>query len=341
MSKKSWLPLLAGAALALTAIGAHADKALKVGYLPVTGHAKFFVAKEQGLFAKEGLNVELIEFVNSADGLNAIVAGKLDIGAFGTTAPLAHIAKGTDLRIIGGIMGEDASLVATADKASQIKTVADLKGKKVATVRMASGDAVLRGALTDAKVDWKSDVQIFELKNPPAVIEAVKSGQVDAGLVWGPHDLRAEAQGLKVVIRSSDLQPGHPCCRLVVTRQNYDDKETWDKFLRAILRAEKFAAQNRKETIDAIQKYVKLDRDLLERGYYQPHLDQQSDPNVKGVQTFWTTMQNSGFVESNVDITGYIDVALYKQALDRLAAEEPQEPFWKQRQRDFQQRDVL
>ena len=200
---------------------------------------------------------------------------------------------------------------------------------------------MLRGALTDAKVDWKSEVQIFELKNPPAVIEAVKSGQVDAGVVWGPHDLRAEDQGLKIVIRSSDLQPGHPCCRLVVTRQNYDDKATWDKFLRAILRAEKFAAQNHKETIDAIQKYVKLDRGLLERGYYQPHLDQQTDPNVKGVKTFWTTMQNSGFVESNVDITAYIDVALYKQVLDRLAAEEPQEPFWKQRQRDFQQRDVL
>lgn len=330
-----------GLALSMGAWADNAARTLKVGYLPVTGHAKFFIAKEQGLFAKEGLDVELVEFVNSADGLNALVAGKLDIGAFGTTAPLAHIAKGTDLRIIGGIMGEDASLVATPEKAGQIKTVADLKGKKVATVRMATGDAVLRGALTDAKVDWKSDVQIFELKNPPAVIEAVKSGQVDAGLVWGPHDLRAEAQGLKIVIYSADLQPGHPCCRLVVTRKNYDDKETWDKFLRAILRAEKFAAQNHKETIDAIQKYVKLDRDLLERGYYQPHLDQQSDPNVKGVRTFWTTLQNSGFIDSNADITAYIDVTLYKQVLDRLAAEEPGEPFWKQRQLDFAQRDTL
>lgn len=335
------LLLVLGLTLGASAFADNARHALKVGYLPVTGHAKFFVAKEQGFFTQEGLDVELIEFVNSADGLNALVAGKLDIGAFGTTAPLAHIAKGTDLRIVGGIMGGDASLIATPEKASQIKTIADLKGKKVATVRMATGDAVLRGALTDAKVDWKADVQIFELKNPPAVIEAVKSGQVDAGMVWGPHDLRAEDQGLKIVIRSSDLQPGHPCCRLVVTRQNYDDKETWGKFLRAILRAEKFAAQNHQETIDAIQKYVKLDRNLLERGYYQPYLDQHSDPNVRGVRKFWTTLQNSGFVESNADINGYIDVKLYKQALDSLAAEEPQEPFWKQRQRDFQQRDVL
>ncbi len=52
-------------------------------------------------------------------------------------------------------------------------------------------------------------------------------------------------------------------------------------------------------------------------------------------------MQNSGFVDSKLDITAYIDTKLYKQTLDRLAAEEPGEPFWKQRQRDFQQRDVL
>jgi len=58
-----------------------------------------------------------------------------------------HIAKGADLRIIGGVMGEDVSIITTKEKATEIKSVADLKGKKVATVRLATGDAVLRGAL--------------------------------------------------------------------------------------------------------------------------------------------------------------------------------------------------
>lgn len=122
------------------------------------------------------------------------------------------------------------------------------------------------------------------MKNPAAVIEAVKSGQVDAGLVWGPHDLRAEDQGLKVVIHSTDLQPGHPCCRLVVTEASLKNPLTWEKFLRAILQAEKFAAENKKETIDSIARYVKIDRQLLWRGYYSQYLDQLSDPDVKGVK---------------------------------------------------------
>ena len=112
------------AAGAAGTIGAAVAEQVKVGYLPVTGHAKFFVAKEQGIFAKEGLDVELIEFQNSADGLNAIIAGKLDVGAFGTTAPVAHLSKGAKIKIIGGIMGGDAALIATPANASKVSTIA-------------------------------------------------------------------------------------------------------------------------------------------------------------------------------------------------------------------------
>jgi NitT/TauT family transport system substrate-binding protein len=329
------------AALALTgAVGGVSAESVKVGYLPVTGHGKFFVAKEQGLFAKEGLDVELIEFQNSADGLNAVVAGKLDIGAFGTTAPVAHIAKGAKLKIIGGIMGGDAALIATPANAATIAGVADLKGKKIATVRMASGDAVLRGALKDKGINWKTDVQIFELKNPPAVIEAVKSGQVDAGLVWGPHDLRAEDQGLKVVIHSTDLQPGHPCCRLVVTEASIKNRATWEKFVRAILQAEKFAAENKKETIEAIAKYVKIDRQLLWRGYYSQYLDQSSDPDAKGVRHFADVMVSSEFINTRPDLASAIDVTVYEKVLNDLARENPKDGYWKKLQQDFKRKNA-
>lgn len=339
---RTWITRLAVAlgSIALLSGAALADP-IRVGYLPVTGHAKFFVAKEQGFFQREGLDVELVEFQNSADGINAVTAGKLDLGAFGTTAPLLFYSKGTDLKIIGGIMGQDAALVTKPELAGTIKSVADLKGKKVATVRLASGDAVLRGALKENHINWKTDVQIFELKNPPAVIEAVKSGQVDAGVVWGPHDLRAEQQGLKIVVRSGDLQPGHPCCRLVVTASKLKESATLEHFLRAILQAEKYAADHRKETIDAVEKYIKLDRALLEKGYYSPNLDQRSDPNVKGVEKFWLTMVASEFAEGKRPLAPIFELSLYRNALESLARENPREPFWQARLKEFKERDVL
>ncbi|THF65308.1 ABC transporter substrate-binding protein [Pseudothauera rhizosphaerae] len=331
---------LAALSLAAAAGLAQAEQ-LKVGYLPVTGHAKFFVAQEQGFFKQEGLEVELVEFVNSADGLHAVTSGKLDIGAFGTTAPLVHYARGADLKIIGGIMGEDAAIVVTPENAGKVRTIADLKGKKIATIRLATGDAVLRGALKDAKIDWKTQTQIFELKNPPAVIEAVKSGQVDAGVVWGPHDIRAERQGLKVVIRSTELQPGHPCCRLVVKSDKLNNPATLEKFLRAILRAEQYTAGHRKETIDAIGKYVKLDRDILEAGYYSPYLDQRSDANVKGTTKFWDTLLASEFIDSTRQLGPIFALDVYDRALKSLAAEQPNEPFWQERLKEVAARNTL
>jgi NitT/TauT family transport system substrate-binding protein len=315
---------------------------VKVGYLPVTGHAKFFVAKDKGLFEQEGLDVELIQFANSADGLSALRAKKLDIGAFGTTAPLVHADKGADIRIIGGVMGEDAAIVTTAEKAKSIRTVKDLRGKKVATVRLASGDAVLRGALRRAGINWKKDLQIFELKNPPAVLEAVKSGQVDAGVIWGPHDVRAEEQGLKIVARSHDLAPGHPCCRLTVNAEELkSEANVWPRFVRAILRAEKFTQTpaNRAETIAIIQKYLKIEPALIEKAYFSGHLDQSSDPNVKGVETFWKTMQQSEFVESKGSIKPFIVTSVYKSALESLIAENPKDPYWAKLKLQFNARD--
>jgi NitT/TauT family transport system substrate-binding protein len=322
--------------VALAAGSSLAAEPLKVGYLPVTGHAKFFVAKEYGIFEKEGLDVELIEFQNSADGLNALVSGKLDVAPFGTTAPLVYLSKGSKIRIIGGVMGGDAALIATPEKAPGVSRIADLKGKKVATVRLATGDAVLRGALKDAGINPKTDLELFDLKNPPAVIEAVKSGQVDAGVIWGPHDLRAEEQGLKVVIRSTDLQPGHPCCRILAMDTTVEkNAATLEKFVRAILLAQKYGVEHKKETVAAIAKYVKLDPALLERAYTSPYLDQSSDPNTKGVSNFANIMVESEFITAAPDLKSGISTAIYQRALNRLATENPDDPFWKTLQEAF------
>jgi NitT/TauT family transport system substrate-binding protein len=320
--------------------GGAAAEAVRVGYLPAIGHAKYFIAYEQGFFKKENLDVELVEFQNSADGINAVISGKLDTGSFSTPAPLLFYSKGSDIRIVGGIMGQDGSVIIKPERAQDIRSIADLRGRKVATVRLASSDAVLRTALKEEKIDWRSDLEIFELKNPPAVIEAVKSGQVDAGVVWGPFDLRAEQQGLKVIVRSGDIYPGHPCCRLIVTGKTLEHPELVERFLRALLRAEHFSQDHRRETIDAIAKYVKLDRDTLERSFYTPNLDQTTDPNVKGVEKFWLSLVASNFVEGTRPLDPIFAIGPYRKAIEALSAENPQDAFYHARLKQFRERNL-
>jgi NitT/TauT family transport system substrate-binding protein len=348
--KHGWAPLWLLAAALIVGLGtdmarAAEDAVLRIGYLPATGHGKIFVAQERGYFVDEGLKVELTEFINSADGIAAIRAGKIDVGGFGTVAPLLQISTGADLRVIGGLMGEDSSIITTAEKASGIRSAADLKGKKVATIRLATGDAILRGGVHDVGLSWKDDLEIFELKSPGAVIEAVKIGQVDAGVVWGPHDVSAINQGLKVVLISADIFPGHPCCRLTVTGEEYAPRQdTWRRFLRAILKAERYALtggeEHRQQTVADISKYAKLDKDLIYKSYYGGHLDQSTDPNADGVRKIWGIIIAAGFVQSDEDASRFIETGAYGQALDSLLAEEPGDAYWQNLKKVFNQRDA-
>jgi len=120
------------------AIGHSAElKKLKAGYLPTSGHLLYFVAKEKGFFQQEGLDVELARFTNSGEGLSAVKAGKLDVGSFGTSAPLAFIAKGADFTIFGGQMGEGHGLIAKPEKVERFKELKNYKGATIGAVRLA------------------------------------------------------------------------------------------------------------------------------------------------------------------------------------------------------------
>jgi len=271
--KKPYGKIMAGLAigaiisLLAASYGGAADRELKrfnVGYLASTGHAMYFIAKEKGYFEQEGLDVQLFLFTNSGEGMNAITSGKLDAGTFGTAPPLLFISKGVDITIFGGQMSEGHGLVAKPEKAEQFKDLKNYKGKTIATVRLQTGDVVFRGGLHHAGIDWKKDVTIKELDSPGAVLEAVKKGSVDAGILWPPFLTLAEEQGLKVALRSGDVLPNHTCCRQVaLTTKLKADEADYVKFERALIRAHAFYKAYPDETVEITSKYVKIDKGIL------------------------------------------------------------------------------
>ena len=89
---------------------------VNVGYLASPEHLLYFVAKEKGFFEEEGINAKLFLFTNSAEGLNATIADKLDVGSFGVSAPLAFAAKGADVVVIGGQNSGACALVCAPDR---------------------------------------------------------------------------------------------------------------------------------------------------------------------------------------------------------------------------------
>lgn len=315
---------------------------LNVGYLPNNGHALIFIAKENGYFEKEGLDVTLYQFKNSAEGTNAIIAKKIDVGGFGLT-PLVFVSKGANETIIGGLDGDAAGLIVKPENAGKYQNLTDFKslvvfrGKTIATVRASTGDIHFRDALTQAGLDLKKDITIQELSSPADVLEAVKTGKVDAGLVWTPYMELAQSEGLPVVLYTGDLYPKHPCCRIAVLTDTLNsNRDTYVRFERALIESYKWLKENPDASVDVVGKYVTVNRSVLKDAMTNGKTYNSPDPNTHAIEKIYTMMKNMNYINSTVNIDDHIDKTVYKQALDELTKENPNDSFYQEQQVVYQ-----
>src|SRR6204780_3418507 len=123
------LPVLVAVfSLVMAAPRAHADdKVLRVGTLKlIHGITPYFYQK----FAPAGYTVEVIPFESPTDGKNAVLTGTVDTCIHGIAAFLLGAAAGEPIEIVAGATNRGMGIV--ADAKSDIHTIRDLKGKRVA-----------------------------------------------------------------------------------------------------------------------------------------------------------------------------------------------------------------
>ncbi|WP_242392286.1 ABC transporter substrate-binding protein [Anaeromyxobacter oryzisoli] len=318
--------------------GVGALPTLKVGYSAGGGSHLTILAQDQKLFQKEGIQVELVPFSSSADGLNALNAGKIDLGvSFGTGAPLTFISKGADFVVIGGHLSGGHPVITLPANASRFRSIQDFKGKTVATARLYTPDIVWRGAMRKAGLDLEKDVRIVELKNPSAVLEAVKAGKADVGIGAASIYVPAKQSGLAIVAWSNDFFPGHPCCRVVAkSRALKEDARPYRAFLKALIEAERLLSTQPELAVAANKKFLDLDDRLARDFTLEPHAHVAADPNRNGVRRMWQEMKAIGYVQSDLDIDRFINVDLYREALSELVRQNPADAYYEQLVKTFE-----
>jgi len=317
-----------------TVYGAGLPK-LKVGYVPEPAHGLYFVAKEKGYFKDAGVDVELFQFGSTAEGLAALKAGKLDVGTFGTTAPLLFISKGSEFTFIGGMMIGGQAIITRPERLAELsgKNLKVYKGKKIALVKLSTGDVIFKGALKKAGIDWKKEISFVEMGSVASVVEAVNKGSVDAGLVYPPHFSLAEKNhGLKVAHFIEEFYPDYTCCRIVaLTKDVNADRDTYKKFLTALIRAYRFYKTNPDETVKIYTKALKIDEEIIRQETYVKRVAESNpDPLRKGILDFWKNMQDAGYVTQNYPVDKHINTSIYKDALDAVIKKEPKDKIYRQ-----------
>lgn len=195
--------LLGAATLLATSLSprAFAQKAekVKISWLPIMQTTALYVALQDKLFEKAGIDAEVVQFQNPNQIIDSLISGQADVGAPGAAAGITVLAEarypGT-LKVFGlqgGGIGVDRindGLIVKKD--SQIKSFKDLKGKTLGHLPGIQWRTISRAMLRANGLDPDKDVKLQELA-VGLQVQSVVAGSVDATLSLEPVGSIAEA----------------------------------------------------------------------------------------------------------------------------------------------------
>ncbi|MDB5582556.1 MAG: putative transporter substrate-binding protein [Bradyrhizobium sp.] len=208
--------LIAGAALALLGSLAIAPSpvAAQVQDKPAeirigTQKGGFFPAVRQrrtleDAFKPLGIEIKWIDFQFGPPLLEAINAGSVDFGFVGDSPPIFAQAGGARIRYVAAVKSDGNTQAIIVPKNSPIKTLADLKGKRIAFGKGSSAHNLLVAALEKGGLAW-SDITSAALA-PADATAAFVQGSVDAWSIWDPYLSLAELkEGARVIAFDKDV----------------------------------------------------------------------------------------------------------------------------------------
>ncbi|MCR5883382.1 NrtA/SsuA/CpmA family ABC transporter substrate-binding protein [Rhizobacter sp. J219] len=176
---------------------------LRVGFQTGDINTLLMYAAQTGQFAKNGVEVKLTPFPAGPAMLPALAAGEIDFAWMGEFPAVTGYSNGMPIEILMMERLDFTNVRLVVNPAAGIKTVADLKGKKVAvSVGSTSHNHLLR-ALSQAGLK-QEDVTIVNL-SPANMPPAYVAGQVDAALTWEPNVGLMEKAGARPIATTSSL----------------------------------------------------------------------------------------------------------------------------------------
>lgn len=225
----SWL-----AALPRAAHGA-ALQPVRLGYQYHLWGAPAVVALKKGYFTAEGLTVEDRKFASGVDTRNAMVAGAIDIGTVGITPFIVGASRG-ELAALATVCYAGKTALVMVRAGSGIKTIADLRGKRIASQVGSTLDDVFKKQIAPESKLTEKDYQIINVKFSDQV-SALAAGSADAMLNLEPFCSIAEDR--KIAVPLTDYYKYDLIPNMLAVNRPFAEKhaETCVAFLRGWLRA--------------------------------------------------------------------------------------------------------
>ena len=269
-----------------------------------------YVARDMGMFRSEGLLME--EIVMGLDvAIAGILAGELGY-VTGTGSATRAAVTGVPVKVV---MFTFDKIIFTLHVPPTIKSIADLKGKRVAVNRPVTTDAVFaRAALERAGVD-PSTVTFASMVATSTRFAALKSGAVDAAVLTPPFDALALKEGYRSLAQASEVLD-MPWSGLATSTKRLAEKPAEVKaVIRALLRSLQYIRQNREGSIALIRKEFNLDESLAGHVYNQmvPALSSDGTASARAIENDIDLARRSLKITKSVEASQVIDLSLLNE----------------------------
>jgi ABC-type nitrate/sulfonate/bicarbonate transport system substrate-binding protein len=253
-------PLACLALAALTSGAAQAQTKITIGKV-IGGdgfHIPTYIAMDQGFYAQEGLDASFITLTGKAL-VTAALSGNVDFVPIPSGGAQAALS-GAEIRYV---VGESLKSQWTIVVPKSINKVEELKGKTIGYGRLGGADYDEGQAVLERFFHMQvgKDYKVISFQGEPERIAALSNGDIQAALLSAPHAAKAEAAGMKVLLRTGDYiarAGGAIWARKAFVDQN---PETTKKFIRAIAKAVTYFRANRDGSVATLKKHLGIDND--------------------------------------------------------------------------------
>jgi len=151
----------------------------------------------------------------------------------------------------------------------EIKSISELRGKRIGTQRIGGSDQLAAEAILQAKGIDPKEVQFVTLGgDEPVRVEILKKGLVDAICTVPPGPVRLSREGYNVLGGPKDLKIGNPISAIAVTDARLkSSREETKKVVRAILRGLRFMHERKEQTVQIMGRWLNQTPDVAKDSY--------------------------------------------------------------------------
>lgn len=304
---------------------------VSLGMLRLTSSAPLFIAMDKGFFAEEGIEIEPQWFDSAHPIAVSTASSKVDVGATGITASLYNMAaNGQKLGIVADKGREQkgysssALLVTTDNYNAGVKSLKDLKGKRIGITQKGSTFHYMLGRMLETQGMSLNDVEIVPLSKLSAVMAALESKQIDGCILNEPNITKVQKAGYgKLVVQVGDVIP-YQASAIFYSPDFMKNKDAAVRFMRAYNKAcnyyyeaavEKKDAKKLEEVVNIVAKYVKAPAEDIKAGL--PYIDKDGKLLVSDIATQIKWYTDNKMISGTLDAkdvanTSFLDEALKK-----------------------------